>query len=70
MYKLPKLVKRKNPPCNRPSEYKSLGAWYLEVALKYRVKLRKKGIFPSNYKLAHSILKRKLPFGLRIEAPS
>ena len=27
---------KKNPPFNRPSEYKPQGGWYLEIALKYK----------------------------------
>ena len=46
---------------NRPSEYKPPGGLYLEMALKYKVKQIKNGKFLSNYKLAQSILKRKLP---------
>ena len=34
---------------------------YLEIALKNKVKQSKNGKFPSNYKLAQSILKRKFP---------
>ena len=34
---------------------------YLEFALKYKVKQSKNGKFPSHYKLAQSILKRKFP---------
>ena len=41
----------KNPPLNRPSKIKALqGGLYLEIALKYKVKLSKNGKFPSNYK--------------------
>ena len=46
---------------HRPSEYKPLGGLYLEITLKYKVKQSKNGKFPSNYKLAQSILKRKFP---------
>ena len=51
----------KNPPLNRPSEYKPPGGLFLEFALEYKVKQSKNGKFPSNYKLAQSILKRKFP---------
>ena len=43
--KAPKLVRQKNPPLNRPS-----GGLSLEIALKYKVKRRENGKFPSNYK--------------------
>ena len=33
----------------------------MEIALKYKVKQSKNGKFPSNYKLAQSILKPKFP---------
>ena len=33
----------------------------MEIALKYKVKQSKNGKFPSHYKLAQSILKRKFP---------
>ena len=46
----------KNPPLNRPSEYKPPGGLFLEFALEYKVKQSKNGKFPSNYKLAQSIL--------------
>ena len=49
----------KNLPLNRPSEYKPPGGLFLEFALEYKVKQSKNGKFPSNYKLAQSILKRK-----------
>ena len=52
MYKPLKPVTQKSPPLNRPSEY---------IALKYKVKQSKNGKFPSNYKLAQSIFKRKFP---------
>ena len=48
--KAPKLVMKKNPPLNRPSRYKSPGGLSLEIALKYKVKRRKNGKFPSNFK--------------------
>ena len=50
MYKPPKLVRKKNPPLNRPSEYKPPGGLYLEIALKYNLKWSKNGQTPSNYK--------------------
>ena len=38
------------------------GGLYLEIALKYKVKQRKNGKFPSNYiRLAHSSLKHIFP---------
>ena len=37
------------------------GGLYLEFALEYKVKQSKNGKFPSHYKLAQSILKRKFP---------
>ena len=45
----------KNPPLNRPSEYKPPGALYLEFAFEYKAKQSKNGKFPSNYNLAQSI---------------
>ena len=48
------------------------GGLYLEFALEYKVKQSKNGKFPSHYKLAQSILKRKFPSvdkPLRIKAP-
>ena len=60
-YKPPKIVTQKNPPLNRPSEYKPPGDLYLEFALEYKEKQSKNGKFPSLYKLAQSILKRKFP---------
>ena len=51
MYKPSKLVTQKNPPLNRPSKYKPPpGGLYLEITLKYKVKERKNGKFPSIYK--------------------
>ena len=35
---------------------------YFKIALTYKVKQRKNGKFPSNYKLAQSILKHKFLF--------
>ena len=59
-YKPPQNHEAKNPPLNCPSEYKPPpGGLYLEFALKYKVKQSKNGEFPSHYKLALSILKRK-----------
>ena len=37
-YKPPKTRNPKNPPLNRPSEYKPPGGLYLEIALKYKLK--------------------------------
>ena len=51
----------KNLPLNSPSKYKPPGGLYLKIALKYKVKQSKNGKFPSNYKLAQSILKRNFP---------
>ena len=34
---------------------------YLEIALKYKLKQSKNGKFPSNYKLAQSIVQRNFP---------
>ena len=41
---------KKNPPLNRPSKYKPLGACTWKIALKYKVKQSKKGKFTSNCK--------------------
>ena len=49
---------QKDPLLNRSSKYKPPGGLYLEFALKYKYK---NGKFPSHYKLAQSILKRKFP---------
>ena len=57
----PQTRNTKNPPWNRPSEYTPPGACTWKIALKYKVKQSKNGLFPSNYKIAQSILKRKLP---------
>ena len=54
------------------ARYNAPGGFYLEIALKYRVKQSKNSKFPSNCKLAQSILKRKFPSidnPLRIQAP-
>ena len=63
IYKPPKLVTQKTlheiaPPNKRPPRG---GACTWKIALKYKVEQSKNGKFPSNYKLAQSILKRKLP---------
>ena len=50
MYKPLQTRNTKNPPLNRPSQYKSPGGLYLEIALTYKVKQSKTGKFPSNYK--------------------
>ena len=50
---------QKNPLLNRPSKYKPPGACTWKIALKYKVKQRKKGKFLSNYKATQSILKPK-----------
>ena len=52
MYKPPKPVTQKNPPLNRPSKYKPLGACTWKTALKYKVKQSKNGKFTSNYKVS------------------
>ena len=44
------------PPNKNP-----LQSLYLEFALEYNVKQSKNGKFPSHYKQAQSILKRKFP---------
>ena len=44
-----------------PSNISPPGGLYLEIALEYKAKQSKNGKFPSNYKLAQSILKRKSP---------
>ena len=41
--------------------YNAPGGFYLEIAVKYRVKQSKNSKFPSNCKLAQSILKQKFP---------
>ena len=46
----PQTCNGKNPPLNRPSEYKPPGGLYLEIALKYKLKWSKNGQLPSNYK--------------------
>ena len=51
----------KNPPLNRPSKHKTPGGLALGITLEYKVKQSKNGKFPSHYKLAQSILKRKFP---------
>ena len=43
------------------ARYNAPGGFYLEIALKYTVKQSKNSKFPSNCKLAQSILKRKFP---------
>ena len=50
MYKPPQTRNAKNPPLNRPSKYKPPGGLYSEIVLKYKVKQRKNGKFPSIYK--------------------
>ena len=46
----PQTHNAKTPPLNRPSKYKPPGGLYSEIALKYKVKQRKNGKFPSIYK--------------------
>ena len=48
----------KNPPLNRPSEYKPPGGLVLGICPRIQ---RKNGKFSSHYKLAQSNLKRKFP---------
>ena len=46
----PQSGNAKNPPLNRPSNYKPPWGLYLEIAFKYKVKQSKNGKFTSNYK--------------------
>ena len=74
IYKPLKIVTQKNPPLNRPFEYKPPGGLYMEFALEYKVKQSKNGKFPSHYKLKLAQLISKLQFPsvhkpLRILAP-
>ena len=48
--KAPQNGNAKNPPLNRPSQYKPPGACTLKIALKYRVKQSKNGKFTSIFK--------------------
>ena len=57
----PQTRNTKNLPGNHPSKYKPPKGLYLEIALKCKTKQSKNGKFPSIYKLAQSILKRKFP---------
>ena len=50
MYKPLQTRNAKNPPLNRPSEYKPPGGLYLEIPLKYKAKQSKNDKSPSNYK--------------------
>ena len=43
-------IKYRKIPKISPSKYKPPGGFYLEIALKYKVKQSKNGKFPSNYK--------------------
>ena len=61
MYEPNKLVMQKTLRYTALPNISPLGGLYLEIALKYKVKQSKNGKFPSNYKLAQSILKRKFP---------
>ena len=61
MYKPPKLVTQKTLREIAPSNISPPGVCTWKIALKYKVKQRKNGKFPSNCKLARSTLKRKLP---------
>ena len=60
-YKPPKMVTQKTFREIAPPNISPLGGLYLEFVLEYRVKQSKIGKFPSHYKLAQSILKRKFP---------
>ena len=48
----PQTGNAKNPPLNRLSKYKPLGACTWKIALKYKVKQSKNGKFTSNYKVS------------------
>ena len=61
MYKPAKLVTQKTLCEIAPPNISPPGTCTWKIALKYKVKRRKNGKFPSNYKLARSTLKRKLP---------
>ena len=61
MYKFPKLVTQKALREIAPPNISPPGSCAWKIALKYKVKQRKNGSSPSNYKQAQSILKRKLP---------
>ena len=61
MYKPPKLVTQKTLCEIARPNISPPGACTWKIALKYKVKQSKNSKFPSNYKLAQSILKRKLP---------
>ena len=57
----PQLVTKKTLHEITPPNISPPGACTCKIALKYKVKQSKNGKFPSNYKLAQSILKRNLP---------
>ena len=57
----PQSGNAKNPPLNRPSNYKLPGDLYLENCLKYKVKQSKNGKLLPTIRLAQSIFKRKFP---------
>ena len=61
MYKSPKTVTQKTLRQIAPPNIRPPGGLYLEFALEYKAKQSKHGKFPSHYKLAQSILKRKFP---------
>ena len=61
LYKPPQLVTKKTLHEVTPPNISPPGACTCKIALKYKVKQSKNGKFPSNYKLAQSILKRNLP---------
>ena len=56
-----KLVTQKALREIAPPNISPPGTCSWKIALKYKVKQSKNGKFPSNYKLAKSILKRKRP---------
>ena len=60
-YKPPNIVTQKTLRSITPPDISPRGGLYLEFALEYKVKQSKNGKFPSHYKLAQSILKRKFP---------
>ena len=59
--KAPQTGNAKNPPLNRPSQYKPRGACTWKIALKYKVKQCKNGKFTLNYKVSPIDFKRKFP---------
>ena len=59
--KAPQNRNAKNPPLNRPSEYKPPRELVLGICPRIQSKTNKNGKFSSHYKVAQSILKRKCP---------